>query len=110
MTLDGRLVEMSHDAIMSIHSVKMDVGINSTIQYLLREENGQYDEDLFGLGDKVEDNQKEKQDSSSLSEESDDESITTEVCPICKKTCMSPNRDSIEHIKRCQTTLKASGK
>ena len=109
MTLDRRLIEMSHHAVMSIHSVKMDVDINSTIQYLLRNDSGHYDDYLFGLGEKVLDNQTENEDDNHLSEESDDESMRAEVCPICRKTCISPNKDARDHIKRCQTSLKASG-
>ena len=86
---------------MSIHSVKMDVAINSTIQHLLEDDSGQYDDYLFGLGEKVADNQTEKDDENHLSDSSDDQSITTEVCPTCRKICKSANNYAKEHINRC---------
>ena len=87
-----------HHAVMSIHYIKMDVGINSTIQYLLGDDCGQYDDSFFGLGEKVIDNRTEHEDDIHLSEESDDESVITEVCPVCRKTCMSPNKHAKDHI------------
>ena len=49
------------------------MGINLTIQYLLRNDSGHYDDYLFGLGEKVLDNQTENEDENHLSEESDGE-------------------------------------
>ena len=95
---------------MSIHSVKMDVAINSTIQHLLGDDHGQCDENLFGMGERVRNNQTENIDSNHLSDSSDDESIEAAVCPTCRKTCKSANILAKEHITRCQKALKASGK
>ena len=86
----------------------MDVAINTSIQVLLGDDDGQYDKVLFAMGDRVADNQT-VEDEETQSRESDDESIVNDRCPICSRTCYSPNELAKGEIRRCQSLLRISG-
>ena len=60
----------------------MDVAINTSIQVLLGDDDGQNDKVLFAMGDRVADNQT-VEDEETQSRESDCESIVNDRCPIC---------------------------
>lgn len=87
----------------------MDVAINTSVQVLLGDDDGQYDKALFAMGDRVVDNQM-VEDEDIQSRDSDDESIVNECCPKCSKTCYSPNELAKEEIRRCQSLLRQTGK
>ena len=86
----------------------MDVAINLSIQLLLGKDDGQYDKVLFAMGERVTDNEAIEEEEI-LSKDSDDDSVVNECCPVCSKTCNSPNKLAKEEIRRCQNLLKVSG-
>ena len=89
----------------------MDFGINSVIESLLGEDDGQYCKCLFALGERVDNNSSDKNVEVADSNESDsDESVSKECCLLCSKTSQSPNNLAIEEIRRCKGLLKVSGK
>ena len=90
------------------HKNQMEVAINSSIQTLLGDDDGQFDNVLFAMGERVTDNEA-VEDEEILSKDSDDDSVVNECCPICSKTCNSPNKLAKEEIRRCQNLLRVSG-
>lgn len=88
----------------------MDVSINATVQQLLGEDIGQYTKELYGLGERVNDNRNHVNEDDGVGDESDDESLVKDtLCPVCSKTNKSPNEVAKDHIKKCQAALKSSG-
>jgi hypothetical protein len=86
----------------------MDVCTNVTIQALLGEDRGQYCTELFGLGERVDDTTTLSPQEDNDDIESDDETIMkVSNCPVCRKTCYPPNKLAIDHIDRCQASIKA---
>lgn len=89
----------------------MDFGINSVIESLLGEDEGQYCKSLFALGERVDNDCRDKNVEVADSNESDsDESVSKECCVLCSKTSQSPNNLAIEEIRRCKALLKVSGR
>ena len=107
-SFNSRLLSSCAIKIPPQHSNKMDVAINLSIQLLLGKDDGQYDKVLFAMGERVTDNEAIEEEEI-LSKDSDDDSVVNECCPICSKTCNSPNKLAKEEIRRCQNLLKVSG-
>ena len=86
----------------------MDVSIGYVATELLSETDaGQFSASLFGCNVEVENAPSEIFENEDNEEEIEE---LEEKCLICKKNCSSATKLMLEHIKRCQTTMRNSKK
>jgi hypothetical protein len=86
----------------------MDVSIGHVATELLSETDaGQFSASLFGCNVEVENAPSEIYENEDKEEEVEE---LEEKCLFCRKNCSSANKSMLEHIKRCQTTMRNSKK
>jgi hypothetical protein len=111
-TSNAELSHLIEDLTLTCSSHQMDFGINSVIQSLLGNDDGQYCKSLFGLGERAQNyhvNNIEDIDSNPNESDSDN-SVSKECCQLCSKTYQSPNNLAVDEIRRCKSLLKVSGR